>query len=111
MTNKLHTKSVAWLALVTATAGIAVATAQAGVPPPDYPLPDDQVCIVPDVRGLSLYDARHELAVASCTRGWTMRSYSNKVKKGGVADLAPGPGSRIKIGTEVDLIVSRGARK
>jgi len=109
MTKRLHTKSLAWLALVTATAGVAVATAQAG-PPRDYPLPDNQVCIVPDVRGLSLSSARHELAAAKCTRGWTMRSYSAKVKKGGVVDLAPAQGSRIKIGTEVDLIVSRGAR-
>jgi len=109
MTRKLHTRSVAWLALVTATAGIAVATAQA-LPPPDYPLSDDEVCIVPEVRGLSLSVARHKLAVAGCTRGWTIRFYSAKVKKGGVFDLAPRPGSRIKIGTEVDLIVSRGAR-
>src|SRR5215213_3550488 len=105
METNFHTRSGSSLALVTVIAGIAVAAAQAlgGLPP-------DLVCKVPDVRGLSLADAKRELVQAKCKTGWTTRAYSTKVKKGGVIDEVPGPGYRIRRGTEIDLTVSRGAR-
>jgi len=111
METNFHTRSGSSLALVTVIAGIAVAAAQAlGGPPPDLGLPPNLVCKVPDVRGLSLADAKRQLVQAKCKTGWTTRAYSTKVKKGGVIDEVPGPGYRIRRGTEIDLTVSRGAR-
>ena len=87
-----------------------MASAGAFGPPPDPGLPPNLICTVPDVRGLSLADAKRELVRAKCKTGYTRRSYSNKVKKGGVIYQVPEPGYRIRRGTEIDLTVSLGAR-
>lgn len=95
---------------VLALAGIGAATAQAGGPPPDPGLPPNLTCVVPDVYGLPFQTAKRKLAAAKCGKGWTFRAYSDKVKKGRVLLQVPAAGSHLRIGTGVDLTLSRGRR-
>jgi PASTA domain-containing protein len=67
-------------------------------------------CKVPDVRGRKLAKARSALVRANCRVGRVGHSFSHRVKKGRVISQKPAAGSRLRAGTRVNLVVSRGKR-
>jgi serine/threonine-protein kinase len=67
-------------------------------------------CIVPAVKGRTLARAKAEIRSSLCGVGTVRRAFSGKVKKGHVISQSPQALSRLKRGTKVDLVVSRGRR-
>jgi ABC-type oligopeptide transport system substrate-binding subunit len=68
-------------------------------------------CIVPNVRGTTLRQARRMLAARRCALGRVTRAYSAKVKNGRIIRQSPRPGARLSRGTRVRVVVSRGKRR
>jgi subtilisin family serine protease len=68
-------------------------------------------CVVPSVKGKTLAAARKALVARKCALGKVRRAYSAKVKKGRVVAQGRRPGSRLKRGTKVSVVVSRGRRR
>ena len=87
-------------------------------PPPAQPTPRTprttpraprrRTCLVPNVRGKPLATARRALARAGCRTGKIRRAYSTRVKRGRVIGQRPRAGARLRRGTRVSLLVSRG---
>jgi uncharacterized delta-60 repeat protein len=65
-------------------------------------------CVVPNVKGKTLVQARRLLASKRCTLGKVTKAYSRKVRKGRVISQRPSAGRRLARGAKVHLKVSRG---
>ena len=102
----------------------AAAFAEGGVPPPPGPppgpgpappdpspcepaCPQPPKCRVPRVVGKKLATARTAIRRARCSVGRIRRSRSRRAK-GRVAGQSPRAGRRVRVGTRVNLVVSRG---
>ncbi len=68
-------------------------------------------CVVPNVKGKTLVAARKALKARRCALGAVKKAYSPKVRKGRVVSQSRRPGLRLKRGTKVAVVVSRGARR
>ncbi len=66
-------------------------------------------CVVPKVVGKTLRAAKHELVAYHCAAGKITSVYADK-RKGRVVAQHPKPGTRVKRGSKVALIVSKGKR-
>jgi subtilisin family serine protease len=69
------------------------------------------VCTVPRLRGLTLLGAKRALAKRGCRVGRVTRAFSRRVRRGRVVAQRPGPGLRLRRGTKVAVVLSRGRRK
>jgi hypothetical protein len=69
------------------------------------------LCNVQDVVRKTLAAARQTLARANCHVGRIHRAYSKTVKRGGVIAQKPRFGAVLPRGGEVNLVISRGARR
>jgi hypothetical protein len=65
-------------------------------------------CVVPSVKGKSLAAARMDITTLLCGVGKVTKARSRKVAKGRVAFQAPRAGKRLRVGSKVSLVVSRG---
>jgi Ca2+-binding RTX toxin-like protein len=79
-------------------------------PPPPSPPRTQLRCVVPNVKGKTLAQARRLLASKRCALGRVTKAYSQKVKKGRVISQRPAAGRRLPRGTKVQVKVSRGRR-
>jgi Ca2+-binding RTX toxin-like protein len=80
-------------------------------PPSPPPSPVTQVrCLVPNVKGKTLAQARRLLALRRCALGRVTKAYSGKVRKGRVISQTPLAGRRLPRGTRVHVKISRGHR-
>jgi hypothetical protein len=77
-------------------------------PPPVRPAPR---CVVPTVKGKSVAKARAAIKRARCRTGKVSRAYSARVRSGLVLRQSPKPRLRVRAGTRVNLVVSRGRRR
>lgn len=64
---------------------------------------------IPDVRNMTVEEARKELATAGFTVGDTTKDYSDDVEEGKVMGQDPAAGTKAKVGTKVNLVVSQGS--
>jgi trypsin len=81
-------------------------------PPPPAPVPPTQArCVVPNLRGKTLAEARTALARAHCRLGAVRRAYSLTVRRGRVIRQAPRAGARSLQGARVAVVLSRGKRR
>jgi hypothetical protein len=67
-------------------------------------------CVVPNVRGRTVKQAKARLARARCSLGRVTRAYSRRVGAGRVIRQNRRPGARLAIRTRVNVVVSRGRR-
>jgi beta-lactam-binding protein with PASTA domain len=67
-------------------------------------------CVVPKVKGKTLSAAKRAIKAHHCSAGRVTRAASRTVKKGHVISQKPKPGSRLKHGAKVNLVVSKGRR-
>jgi uncharacterized delta-60 repeat protein len=67
-------------------------------------------CIVPNLRGKTVAKATTALTKSYCRRGGISKRFSNKVARGLVMSNAPLRGTRLRGGTKIDLVVSKGKR-
>ena len=65
---------------------------------------------VPDVRGKTLDEAQQALDEAKLEYGDAVERYSEKLAVGRVITTDPEPGTRLRRGTAVDVVVSKGPR-
>jgi Ca2+-binding RTX toxin-like protein len=86
----------------------------AAPPPPPAPPPapprTQLRCVVPNVKGKTVAQARRLLASKRCALGRVTKAYSQKVRKGRVISQRPSVGRRLPRGTRVHVKVSRGQR-
>jgi Zn-dependent metalloprotease len=83
----------------------------APVPPPPVP-PTPQVrCVVPNVKGKTQARARAALVARRCALGRVTRTYNARVRVGRVVSQSRAPGARLKRGTKVNVVISRGRRR
>jgi len=68
------------------------------------------VCAVPRLRGLTLLTARRQLVKRGCAIGRVTRTGSRRVARGRVVGQRPAPGLRLRRGTRVAVVLSRGRR-
>jgi hypothetical protein len=68
-------------------------------------------CVVPNVRGRSLEQAKSRIRRAHCKTGRIVRAYSRSVRRGRVISQAPKPGARMKQGSRVKLVISKGRKR
>jgi ABC-type transport system substrate-binding protein len=68
-------------------------------------------CVVPNVRGKQVAQARRMLASRRCALGKVTRVYSAKVKRLRIIRQSRRPGARLPRGTRVNVVVSRGRRR
>jgi hypothetical protein len=89
-------------------------------PPPPPPTPPVQTqprppqvvrCVVPNVKGKTLAQARRQLAAKRCALGRVTRAFSAKVRKGKIISQSRRPGTRLARGTKVAVRLSRGRRR
>jgi hypothetical protein len=78
-------------------------------PPPPPPPPAGQ-CVVPRVVGRTLARARRAIRARQCSVGRVRRAYSRRAR-GRVLRQRPGAGTRLRRGSAVHLMVSRGRRR
>lgn len=84
-------------------------TPPAVIPPPVVATPAPS-CVVPKLQGRSVKGAKKALRKANCKPGKVVRRYSGKLKKSKVIRTRPGTGKVRPAGTQVKLIVSKGAK-
>jgi uncharacterized delta-60 repeat protein len=65
-------------------------------------------CVVPELRGKTVSQARASLVKSYCRRGSVSRRFSSKVKRGRVISAAAARGARLAGGTKIQLLVSKG---
>jgi PASTA domain len=65
-------------------------------------------CLVPKLRGKTLPAAKRSIKTAGCSVGTIQHAGSSKIERGRVISQTPKPGTRLKHGAKVDLVVSRG---
>jgi hypothetical protein len=68
-------------------------------------------CVVPNLRGKTLAQARRLLTARRCALGRVTRARSAKVRRGRVVSQSRRPGARLRRGTKVNVVVSRGRRR
>lgn len=78
------------------------------VPPPPAP-PAVKKCVVPKVVGKTLAAAKAAINKGHCATG-RVKTWRSKKRKGLVISQTPLPGKRLKAGSKVNLVVSRGKR-
>jgi peptide/nickel transport system substrate-binding protein len=79
-------------------------------PPPARPRPPAR-CVVPNVRGRTVAQARRMLRAKRCALGRVTRAYSAKVRTGRIIRQSRRPAARLPRGTRVNVVVSRGRRR
>jgi hypothetical protein len=67
-------------------------------------------CVVPNVRGRTLKQAKSRIQRAHCKPGRVARAYSRSVRRGRVISQTPRPGARMKQGARVSIVVSKGRK-
>jgi subtilisin family serine protease len=67
-------------------------------------------CVVPNLKGKTVVAARKALKARRCALGRVKRAYSAKVKKGRIVSQNRRAGAKMKRGTKVAIVVSRGRR-
>jgi hypothetical protein len=67
-------------------------------------------CVVPKVKGKPLATAKKRIVAAHCGIGKITTARSKTVAKGRVISQSPKPGTRLRAGSKVKLVVSRGKR-
>jgi hypothetical protein len=70
--------------------------------------PPQPKCVVPKVKGKTLSAAKRAIKAHACSVGRITHATSRTVKKGHVISQKPKPGSRLKHGAKVDVVVSKG---
>jgi serine/threonine-protein kinase len=65
-------------------------------------------CRVPKVKGKTLAAAKRAIKSHNCRVGKIKHAASRTVKKGHVISQKPKPGSRLRHGAKVNLVVSKG---
>jgi thermolysin len=78
---------------------------------PQPPRPPAARCVVPNVKGKTIAQARRLLASKRCALGRVTRAYSAKVKRGKIVKQSRRPGVRLARGTRINVVVSRGRRR
>jgi hypothetical protein len=68
-------------------------------------------CVVPNVRGKSVAQARRMLRAKRCALGRVTRAYSASLRKGKIIRQSRRPAARLPRGTRVNVVVSRGRRR
>jgi hypothetical protein len=68
-------------------------------------------CVVPNVRGRRLANARVLLTGRHCRLGRVGHAFSRRIRRGRVVSQSRRPGLRLARGAKVDLVVSRGRRR
>lgn len=68
-------------------------------------------CVVPNVRGKSVAQARRMLRARRCALGRVTRAYSKSVRMGRIIRQNRRPSARLPRGTRVNVVVSRGRRR
>ncbi|MGH3080169.1 MAG: PASTA domain-containing protein [Gaiellaceae bacterium] len=68
-------------------------------------------CVVPNIRGRTLVKAKAAIKRSRCRTGRVRKAYSRAVRKGLVISQTPRAGVRMRVGTRVDLLVSKGKRR
>jgi ABC-type transport system substrate-binding protein len=68
-------------------------------------------CVVPNVRGKSVAQARRMLRARRCVLGRVTRAYSASVRMGKIIRQNRRPAARLPRGTRVNVVVSRGRRR
>ena len=68
-------------------------------------------CVVPNVKGKTVAQARKLLVAKRCALGKTTRAYSRKAKAGRIISQSKRPGARLARATKVNVTVSRGRRR
>jgi beta-lactam-binding protein with PASTA domain len=68
-------------------------------------------CVVPNVKGKTLTQARTRLAARRCRLGRVARAYSARVRRGRIIGQSRRPGARLPRGTRVNIRLSRGRRR
>ncbi len=63
---------------------------------------------IPDITGFTLSDAEEALQKLGFEIGEVNEEYHSEVDEGNIIDINPRPGTEVKVGTVVDLIVSLG---
>jgi beta-lactam-binding protein with PASTA domain len=66
--------------------------------------------VVPNVRGKVLATAKAAIKRAHCSVGKVTKKASRKTKAGRVIGESPRPGTHLRAGARVNLVVSRGRR-
>jgi hypothetical protein len=69
------------------------------------------LCAVPQITRAALPVARRAIASAGCRVGRISRAYSRTVKRGRVVSQKPKPGTVLRKGGKVNLIISKGRRR
>jgi eukaryotic-like serine/threonine-protein kinase len=69
------------------------------------------LCSVQDVRGKTLVTAKRTLARAGCRVGKVRRAYSKTFERGAVISERPKPGTVLRNGGKVNLVVSLGRKR
>src|SRR5918995_3401926 len=94
-----------------------LALTPASAPPQLPPAPDPQpraplesACIVPNLKGKTVGQARRLLKVTRCALGTATPVYSKRVRKGRIINQSRRPAARFLLGTRVNVFVSRGRR-
>jgi subtilisin family serine protease len=94
-----------------------LALTPASVPPPLSPSPQPQPrsllqspCIVPNLKGKTVGQARRLLLVTRCALGRATPAYSKRVRTGRIIRQSRRPAARFLLGTRVNVFVSRGRR-
>jgi subtilisin family serine protease len=85
---------------------------QLPAPQPPAPQPPKTAarCVVPNVKGKTIVQARRLLSSRRCALGRVTRAYSAKVKRGKILKQSRRPGVRLARGTRINVVVSRGRR-
>jgi serine/threonine-protein kinase len=65
---------------------------------------------VPNLKGKTLTDAHGAIARVEATLGRLRRAYSSRVMAGRVISQSPRAGTRVRWGTKINLVISRGRR-
>jgi subtilisin family serine protease len=86
-------------------------------PPPLPPAPQPQprsplesTCIVPNLKGKTVAQARRLLKLTRCALGAATPAFSKRVRKGRIIKQSRRPAARFLLGTRVNVFVSRGRR-
>jgi Bacterial Ig domain/PASTA domain len=86
------------------------ATVRVSVERPPAPPPQTR-CVVPNLRGRTVAQARRMLAARRCALGRVARAYSARLRSGRIISQSRRPGARLPRGTRVKVVVSRGRRR
>jgi hypothetical protein len=75
------------------------------------PPPPPARCVVPNVRGKTVAQARRMLRARRCALGRVTRAYSARIRRGKIIRQNRRPAARLPRGTRVNVVVSRGRRR